>query len=82
MSRHACNDCDQKQLLENFEVLRASVQASRDTGCCVPFDDSSDTELTLTPFERIAYWGCVGLSAGCSLVVILGSVGYLLTKLL
>lgn len=78
----ACNGCDQKKVLESFDYLMASVQASRDTGCCVPFGDCADTEPTLTPFERIAYWGAVGLSVGCSLVVVFGTAGFLLTKFL
>ena len=71
----ACLGCD-------HHALAQFVQASRNTGCCVPFGDCADTEPTLTPFERIAYWGAVGLSVGCSLVVVFGTAGYLFTQLI
>lgn len=88
MSRHNCgaaSACQQRTpacLGCEHHALAQFVQASRDTGCCVPFGDCADTEPTLTPFERIAYWGAVGLSVGCSLVVVFGTAGYLFTKLI
>ena len=88
MSRHTCSAlgvCQQRTpacLGCEHHALAQFVQASRDTGCCVPFGDCADTEPTLTPFERIAYWGAVGLSVGCSLVVVFGTAGYLFTQLI
>ena len=88
MSRHNCGAASACQhrtpacLGCEHHALAQFVQASRDTGCCVPFGDCADTEPSLTPFERIAYWGAVGLSVGCSLVVVFGTAGYLFTKLI
>ena len=88
MSRHNCDAASACQhrtpacLGCEHHALAQFVQASRDTGCCGPFGDCADTEPTLTPFERIAYWGAVGLSVGCSLVVVFGTAGYLFTKLI
>ena len=88
MSRHNCGAASACQhrtpacLGCEHHALAQFVQASRDTGCCVPFGDCADTEPTLTPFERIAYWGAVGLSVGCRLVVVFGTAGYLFTKLI
>ena len=88
MSRHNCGAASACQhrtpacLGCEHHALAQFVQASRDTGCCVPFGDCADTEPTLTPFERIAYWGAVGLSVGCSLVVVFGTAGYLFTQLI
>lgn len=80
-NRPACNDCDQKQLLESFEVLNACAQASRNTGCCSHLLAGADNDEPITPIERIAYWGAVGLAVGLSLIVIFGGAGYLLTNL-
>lgn len=67
----ACLGCD-------HHALAASVQASRDTGCCVPF--GTDDDHTLTRFERIGYWIGVGAVVGLSVVVAFGSAGYLVAK--
>lgn len=55
--------------------LEASAQASRDTGCCFILDDEAFRE-SLSPMERIAYWGAVGAAVGLSIVTVFGSLGY------
>lgn len=87
MSRHTCDAlgcCQQRTpafLGCEHHALASSVQASRDTGCCVTFGDGDDT-ATLTPIERIAYWGAVGLAVGMSVAVVFGAAGYLVAKFL
>lgn len=72
MSRHTCLGCD-------HHALAASVQASRDTGCCAQLLEADDA---ITPMERIAYWGSVGAAVGLSLAVVFGAAGYLVAKFL
>lgn len=66
---------------EAEKALAASVQASRDTGCCFVVDDESFQE-SLTPMERIAYWASVGAAVGLSVVAVFGTAGYLSVKAL
>jgi len=85
MSRHSCDSlgcCQQRTpacLGCEHHALAASVQASRDTGCCSQMLEAEDTT---TPFERIAYWGSVGAAVGLSLAVVFGAAGYLVAKFL
>ena len=80
IQRPACNDCDQKQLLESFEVLNACAQASRNTGCCSHLLAGADNDEPITPIERIAYWASVGIVVGSTVGVVFGLSGYLLVK--
>jgi hypothetical protein len=68
----ACLGCD-------HHALAASVQASRDTGCCWPFGDDNETP---TKAENVSYWLGVGATVGISVVALFGSAGYLFTKLI
>lgn len=63
------------------KALEASAQASRDTGCCFVLDDEAFRE-SLTPVERIAYWGCVGLAVGLTVAAVFGTAGYFSAKAL
>lgn len=63
------------------KALEASVQASRDTGCCYVFE-SDDFRDTLTPMERIAYWASVGFAVGLSIAGFFGTLGYFSVKAL
>lgn len=67
---------------DTAKALASSAQASRDTGCCVVFGDHDLDEFkeTLTPFERIAYWGAVGFAVGLSVFATFGAAGYLSVK--
>ena len=71
----ACLGCD-------HHALAASVQASRDTGCCGPFGTDDDATNTLTRSERVGYWLGVGCAVGLSVVTAFGSAGYLAAKYL
>lgn len=85
MSRHSCDalGCCQQHtpacLGCDHHALAQAVQASRDTGCCVPFGDSDDT-ATLTKAERVGYWIGVGATVGLSVVAVFGTAGYLAIK--
>lgn len=85
MSRHTCSAlgvCQQRTpacLGCEHHALATAVQASRDTGCCVPF--GTDDDHTLTRPERAGYWLGVGATVGLSVVTVFGSAGYLITKL-
>lgn len=59
--------------------LEASAQASRDTGCCFILDDEAFRE-SLSPMERIAYWGAVGAAVGLSVAAAFGALGYFSVK--
>lgn len=66
---------------EQHAALAASVQASRNTGCCSVLGlDEHDFRESLTPFERIAYWGAVGFAVGLGLVAVFGVAGYASVK--
>lgn len=86
MSRHSCDalGCCQHRtpacLGCDHHALAASVQASRDTGCCVPFGTDDDATHTLTRAERMGYWIGVGATVGLSVIIVFGSAGYLITK--
>lgn len=86
MSRHNCGAASACQhrtpacLGCDHHALAASVQASRDTGCCGPF--GTDDDHTLTRSERIGYWLGVGCAVGLSVVTAFGSAGYLVAKYL
>ena len=81
MSRHSCGAlgcCQQRApacLGCDHHALAASVQASRDTGCCGPF--GTDDDHTLTRSERIGYWMGVGAAVGLSVITFFGAAGYL-----
>lgn len=85
MSRHSCDAlglCQRRTpacLGCEHHALATAVQASRDTGCCVPFGADDDT--TLTRSERIGYWIGVGAVVGLSVITVFGFAGYLSTKL-
>lgn len=86
MSRHSCDalGCCQHRtpacLGCDHHALAASVQASRDTGCCVPLGKDDDA-TQLTRSERIGYWIGVGAVVGLSVITVFGFAGYLFTKL-
>ena len=88
MSRHNCGAASACQhrtpacLGCDHHALAASVQASRDTGCCVPFGTDDDATNTLTRSERVGYWLGVGCTVGLSVVTAFGSAGYLVAKYL
>lgn len=67
----ACLGCD-------HHALAASVQASRDTGCCAHLLDG---DQPITRAERITYWGAVGFAVGSTVAVAFGLSGYLFVKL-
>lgn len=71
----ACLGCD-------HHALAAAVQASRDTGCCVPFGADDDATHTLTRSERVGYWIGVGAMVGLSVITAFGSASYLISKFL
>lgn len=83
MSRHSCDAlgfCHQRTpacLGCDHHALAASVQASRDTGCCVPFGTDDHATNTLTRSERVGYWMCVGAAVGLIVITFFGSAGYL-----
>lgn len=85
MSRHSCDllgVCQQHTpacLGCDHHALAQFVQASRDTGCCVPF--GTDGDQPINPAERIAYWGAVGLATGCTVGLVFGLAGYLFVRL-
>jgi len=65
------------------QALAASVQASRDTGCCCVLGEAErDFKESLSPFERIAYWVAVGVTAGLSVAVVFGTAGYVAARVL
>lgn len=65
------------------QALAASVQASRDTGCCSVLGDAErDFKTSLTPFERIAYWASVGAAVGLTVAVVFGTAGYVAARAL
>ena len=64
----ACLGCD-------HHALATAVQASRDTGCCVPL--GTDDDHTLTRSERIGYWMGVGAAVGLTVITFFGAAGYL-----
>ena len=86
LPRHSCDSlgvCQQHTpacLGCEHHALATSVQASRDTGCCVPF--GTDDDQPITSAERIAYWCAVGLATGCTLGLVAGLSGYLFVRLL
>lgn len=75
----ACAGCKHSE--DATKALEASAQASRDTGCCFILEDEAFCER-LTPMERIAYWGSVGVAVGLSVVAVFGTAGYLSVKAL
>lgn len=75
----ACHGCHCHADAQAAKDLAASVQASRNAGCCPLFDDD-DFKESLTPMERIAYWGSVGLVVGMTVVAVFGTAGYLSVK--
>ena len=75
MTTSAQSDAD----VQAAKDLAASVQASRNAGCCVLLEDD-DFKESLTPMDRIAYWGAVGLVVGMSVAVVFGTVGYVSVK--
>lgn len=79
MRKPACQGCTCHTDEATAKALAASAQASRDTGCCFVLDDEAFTD-SLSPMERIAYWGSVGLVAGLSVVAVFGSLGYFTAK--
>ncbi len=88
MSRHNCGAASACQhrtpacLGCEHHALAQFVQASRDTGCCVPFGTDDDATNTLTRSERVGYWLGVGCAVGLSVVTAFGSAGYLVAKYL
>ena len=71
----ACSGCN----CHADAALAASVQASRNAGCCVLLEDD-DFKESLTPMERIAYWASVGMAVGLSVAAVFGTVGYVSVK--
>lgn len=86
MSRHTCEllgVCQQRTpacLGCEHHALATAVQASRDTGCCVPF--GTDDDHILTSPERVGYWCAVGIATGCTVGLAFGLSGYLFVKFL
>ena len=86
MSRYTCDAmgiCQQRTpacLGCDHHALAQFVQASRNTGCCVPFDTNDATTDTLTKTERVAYWLGVGVVVGMSVVTVFGTAGYLVAR--
>jgi hypothetical protein len=81
MRSPACQGCTCHTDEATAKALAASAQASRDTGCCFILDEEAFRE-SLTPMERIAYWGSVGVAVGLSVVAVFGTAGYLSVKAL
>lgn len=79
MRSPACQGCTCHGELATAKALAASAQASRDTGCCFILDEDAFRE-SLSPMERIAYWGSVGVAVGLSVVTVFGSLGYFAAK--
>jgi hypothetical protein len=71
MRKPACQGCTCHTDEATAKALAASAQASRDTGCCFILDEEAFRE-SLTPMERIAYWGSVGVAVGYLSVKALG----------
>ena len=65
--------------------LDLGICQSRTPGCpgCTCHQDSGyhtphldDEPESISPMERIAYWACVGATAGMSLVLVAGTAGH------
>ncbi len=79
----ACPGCTCHADIEAAQALAASAQASRNTGCCAVLADTDyDLRESLSPMERIAYWGGVGAVVGLGIVAVFGTAGYLSVKAL
>ncbi|TXH90329.1 MAG: hypothetical protein E6Q78_05140 [Rhodoferax sp.] len=77
----ACTGCTCEADTATAKALASAAQASRNAGCCNVLGDEYDFKESLTPCERIAYWGAVGFGVGLSIVTVLGTAGYLSVKL-
>jgi len=74
----SCSECTHA---EDAKALAASVQASRNTGCCSILGDE-DFRESLSPMKRIAYWASVGAAVGLTVAAVFGTAGYLSVKAL
>lgn len=74
----ACQGCTHQEETQSAKALTTSTHGTRNAGCCVLDDEVF--RKPITPIGRIAYWYCVVGATYMTIVIVLGSLGYLSTK--